>query len=122
MKERCLVSSILILLIVFIFYANLLAVPNLEKDPNWLVDEEISQICKGWNHGHIKCWPPRGGYNDITENQKILNSWGYKAGPLSEIKDLLPAPQYEMYCKPDQFGTFRINETAYDPVKPRGAL
>ena len=97
-------------------------VPGLISDPNWLVDEEIAQICPGFNEGFIKCRPPRGGYNELTENQRILNSWGYKAKSFEEIKDLLPAPHYNMYINPDVWGTFRINETSWEVVKPRGPL
>ena len=95
---------------------------GLSHDPNWLVDEEITELIPQWNHGKLKCRPPRGGYNKGVENQKIINSWGYKARPIEEIKDLMPSPFYELYTKPEIWGTFRINETLWDPVKPKGAM
>ena len=97
-------------------------VPGLIPDPNWMVDEEIAEEAPGWNQGYIKCRRPYGGENLITENQKILNSWGYKAKSFEEIKDLMPEPHYNMYMQPEVWGTFRINETAWDPVKPIGPM
>ena len=94
---------------------------NLPKDPNWLVDEEIAKAVPGWNEGFIKCQIPRGGYNELTEKQEILDSWGYKAKPFEEIKNLLPEALYEVFNNPERWGTFRINETAWEPVKPRGS-
>ena len=117
------ITIILLSLITLLFFQSLLlAMPNLPKDPNWLVDEEIAKAVPGWNEGFIKCQIPRGGYNDLTENQVILNSWGYKAKPFEEIKHLLPEAVYDVINHPEIWGTFRINETAWEPVKPRGAL
>ena len=124
MKKTIIFYFLFTISLLFFFQNSLFAAfrTGLPHDPNWLVDEEISAYCEGWNKGHILCKPPRGGYNEITENQKILNSWGYKARPMEEIKDLLPEPQYNMYADPDAWGTMRINETAWEPVKPRGAM
>jgi len=96
--------------------------PGLYHNPDWLVDEELSQVCSEWNKNFHKCLPPRGGYNKITENQKIINSWGYKARPIEEIKDLIPGPQYNMFSNPEIWGTIRINETEWESAKPRGAM
>jgi len=54
---------------------------------------------------------------DEIENQKIINSWGYKARNVDEIKDLLPGPFYNILKHPEIWGEFRINETAYIPNK-----
>ena len=95
---------------------------GLPHDPDWLVDQELGVGWSGWDKGYHKCMPPFGGYNKITENQKIINSWGYKARPMEEIKHLLPGPQYEMYNHPEIWGTTRINETDWEAAKPRGAM
>jgi len=121
MKKISLIS--LFNIIVFILFCDSLwAVPVSAKDPAWLVDKEISRVCNGWNEGFIKCASPRGGYNDITENQKILNSWGYKARNMEEIKGLLPEVFYTLFSHPELWGTFRINETSWEKVKPRGTI
>ena len=117
--------SILIISVFFLLECRLLAgfrIQGLPQDPDWLVDEEIAQAIQGWNQGFMKCDPPQGGYNDITEHQKVLGSWGYKARPIKEIKDLLPKTQFNLYSHPEIWGTFRINETAWEPIKPRGAM
>jgi len=95
---------------------------GLPHNPDWKVDEEIADFVPGWNKGYFKCRPPKGGYNEIVEDQKKLNSWGYKARPIEEIKHLLPKANYELYSHPEIWGTIRINETAWEPVKPRGAM
>jgi len=112
---------LMIILFVFFFQGIIYAKPNLQKDPDWLVDEELSGHIDGWNEGVIKCMPPTGGYNVLTDKQTILNSWGYKARPMEEIKHLLPGPQYELFNHPEIWGTFRINETDYNAAAPRGA-
>ena len=56
---------------------------------------------------HGEAWP----------NQKIINSWGYKANPLEEIKDLLPESYYGVCSDPQSWGDVRINETAYIPIE-----
>ncbi len=96
------------------------AYQNLPNDPNWLFNKELKSIVPGWDEGYVICKPPKGGYNEIVENQKILNSWGYKARPIEEIKDLLPEPYFNIISKPDVWGTFRINETDYNSAGPRG--
>ena len=131
MKRKVITMKIKILLFclvcsLFVCFLNLPAgavefrVKGVEHDPDWLVDREIAQDIQGWNQGKLSCKPPRGGYNQITENQTILASWGYKARPFEEIKDLMPPPHYEVYTHPEIWGTFRINETAWEPIKPRG--
>ncbi len=52
---------------------------------------------------------------DAFPDQKIINSWGYKAKPLEEIKDLLPRQFYDICSDPALWGDIRINETAYIP-------
>ena len=109
-------------LICFIFFQNNLWATfstGLEMHPDWYVDEDIGNVLPQWNKGVLKCEPPRGGYNEITENQKIINSWGYRARPLEEIKNLLPEPIYNIFNNP-KWGEVRINETAWEPIKPRG--
>lgn len=48
--------------------------------------------------------------------QKVINSWGYKAKPIEEIKDLLPERFYDIASNPDAWGNIRINETEYIPL------
>ena len=48
-------------------------------------------------------------------NQAIINSWGYKAKPMEEIKDLLPDMYYDICTDPQKWGDIRINETAFIP-------
>ena len=56
---------------------------------------------------------PRGnGFPD----QKIINSWGYKAKPIEEIKDLLPETYYDICANPEQWGEIRINESPFIPL------
>ena len=55
---------------------------------------------------HGEAWP----------DQKIINSWGYKAKPLEEIKDLLPESYYGVCTDPQSWGDVRINETAFIPL------
>jgi len=50
-------------------------------------------------------------------NQTIIDSWGYKARPIEEIKNLLPEMYYSICSNPDAWGNIRINETAYIPVE-----
>ena len=49
-------------------------------------------------------------------DQKIINSWGYKAKPIEEIRDLLPGAYYDVCSHPQDWGDIRINETAYIPL------
>ena len=84
---------------------------GLPKSPNWLFGTEIPHLDKGRAKHTV---PPRG-WNDLTENQEIINSWGYKARPIEEIKDLLPEAFYNMISDPESWGDFRINETKFIP-------
>ena len=125
MNSKKLIYCLCVFFLVILFYGTSWAafkIEGLPQDPDWLVDEDIASKVAGWNKGMIKCDPPRGGYNEITEYQKVLRSWGYKARPMTEIKDLLPERHYEMYSHPEIWGTFRINETAFEPIKPRGRM
>jgi len=56
---------------------------------------------------HGEAWP----------DQKVINSWGYKAKPIEEIKDLIPESYYVIATNPQSWGDLRINETAYIPMK-----
>ena len=49
-------------------------------------------------------------------SQTIIDSWGYKAKPIDEIKDLLPKIYFNMCSHPEDWGDIRINETAYIPI------
>jgi len=55
-------------------------------------------------------------HGEAFPNQTIINSWGYKAKPLEEIKDLIPEIFYDICSQPDLWGHTRINETAYIPL------
>ena len=87
---------------------------GLPKAPNWRFGAEMPQMDKGPSQ-YIE---HEGRFNEVTESQKIINSWGYKARPFEEIKGLLPKPFYYMLSHPELYGDFRINETEYLP--PRG--
>ncbi len=56
-------------------------------------------------------------YGEAFPNQKIIKSWGYKAKPIAEIKDLLPEQFYNMCTHPDLWGPIRINETEFIPLE-----
>jgi len=56
-------------------------------------------------------------YGEAFPNQKIINSWGYQAKPIEQIKDLLPEMFYNICTKPEDWGHIRINETSYIPLK-----
>ena len=43
-------------------------------------------------------------YGEAFPDQKIINSWGYKAKPIEEIKDLLPEQFYNMCKHPELWG------------------
>jgi len=49
--------------------------------------------------------------------QTVINSWGYKAKPIEEIKELVPEVYYNICSNPDVWGDIRINETAYIPIE-----
>jgi len=56
-------------------------------------------------------------YGEAFPNQEIINSWGYKAKPIEEIKDLLPEIFYEICSHPELWGNVRVNETPYIPLE-----
>ena len=60
----------------------------------------------------------RGG--EVFPNQTIMNSWGYKAKTIDEIKALIPEFFYEVCSHPEVWGDVRINETAYIPEEKWG--
>ena len=123
MENKKWFTFVLCLVLLLFLNTNLWAVfsTGLPEDPNWYVDEEISKIVPVWNKGLLKCAPPKGGYNKLVDNQKIISSWGYKARPMEEIKDLLPEPIYNIYTNP-RWGTVRVNETSWEAAKPRGVI
>jgi len=55
-------------------------------------------------------------HGEAFPDQKILNSWGYKAKPVEEIKDLLPEIYYDIVSHPELWGDIRINETPFIPI------
>ncbi len=122
MKRKLVLLFLCLFICLTVYNEGVFAVPDLPKDPNWMVDKDIARAIQGWNQGHFMCEAPRGGYNELTENQKIVNSWGFRARPMQEIKDLLPEPHYKILAQTREWGTFRINETLWDTVKPRGPL
>ncbi|MBW2218885.1 MAG: DUF1329 domain-containing protein [Deltaproteobacteria bacterium] len=60
------------------------------------------------------CFGIRNG--EAFPNQTIINSWGYKAKPIEEIKNLLPDTFYDICTHPELWGYTRINETAFIPL------
>ena len=56
-------------------------------------------------------------YGEAFPNQEIINSWGHKAKPIEEIKDLLPEQYYNMCRHPELWGPIRINETEFIPLE-----
>ena len=87
---------------------------DLPKAPSWRFGSELPEMDKGLSEFIL----PKEGFNEAVENQKIINSWGYKARPIEEIKDLLPKVFYDMVSDPENWGEFRVNETEY--IKPGG--
>ena len=71
-------------------------------------------------HSPIQWVPPVAGFNPRFKDQKVIKSWGYKANPIEEIKDLIPGPFYDVIAHPEVWGDIRINETA--PFKWGGPL
>ena len=57
---------------------------------------------------------------DAFPNQTIISSWGYKAKPIEEIKDLVPEIWYDICTHPDLWGETRMNETAFIPREKWG--
>ncbi|SPD72879.1 conserved hypothetical protein [uncultured Desulfobacterium sp.] len=68
----------------------------------------------GWHCPHVKQSDMPGLFRgDAFPDQVVLNSWGYRANDVDEIKGLLPEPFYNMVKHPEIWGAIRINETAY---------
>jgi hypothetical protein len=53
---------------------------------------------------------------DAFPNQKVIDSWGYKAKPIEEIKDLVPEDFYGILSNPQVWGDIRVNETELVPL------
>jgi len=63
--------------------------------------------------------PPHRGLLE-SQNPTIIDSWGYKAKDVDEIKDLIPEGFYYIMKHPEMFGHMRINETALIPWSEHG--
>ena len=66
-----------------------------------------------WETGNIE-------FNESLFNQEVIDSFGFQAKDVDEIKDLLPPFYYTILKNPDIWGPRRINVTAY--IKPSGPL
>lgn len=118
MSKKLFISSILALLLMFIHQNIWAGGTGLPKAPNWSFGAEIP-IFKELG---VTYKGPANGPNPAIENAKIINSWGYKAKPIDEIKDLLPEEFYEVLKNPEKWGDFRINEIAGIPIPTKGTL
>jgi len=95
---------------------------GLPAAPGWRFDRELSTLKRNPEFGKIVYKYTEMGLEDEEYNhQKIINSWGYGARNVDEIKDLLPEPLYQMVKHPEIWGEIRINETPDSPEKPSPA-
>ncbi len=89
----------------------------------WELPEKVPGNFKGkWYGVHCPKVPKKKmrGLVDGEEafpNQTVIASWGYKAEPIEEIKDLLPEMYYAVCTNQKEWGNIRINETAYIPTE-----
>ena len=90
---------------------------GLPKAPGWAEGPEIP-----WLKGPARYRGPAAGFNEAIEHAKVLNSWGYGARPIEEIKDLLPPEFYAVIADPEKWGQFRVNEIENIPVPEKGTL
>ena len=84
---------------------------GLPKAPGW----EFGADIRYFKEAKVKY--DSSNWDQGVENQKIINSWGYKARNVDEIKDLLPETFYNMLKHPEIWGDVRINETEFIPNK-----
>ncbi len=115
MKKRIIVFSITLLALNMLFanvpqFCLAAKIPD-EVPGNW-PDKWYGVFCPAVSHEN--CVGIRNG--EAFPNQTIINSWGYKAKPLEEIRDLLPEIYYDICSHPELWGHFRINETAFIPL------
>jgi uncharacterized protein DUF1329 len=66
-----------------------------------------------WETGNVE-------FDENLFNQYVIDSFGWQAKNIDEIKDLLPPFYYIILKNPDVWGPRRINVTAY--IKPSGPL
>ncbi len=116
MLKRLFLSGVLVILLALMHQSSWAEGTGLPKAPNWAFGAEIP-IYKEMG---VTYKGPVNGPNPAVENAKILNSWGYKARPIEEIKDLLPEEFYEVLKDPKKWGDFRINEIAGIPIPVKG--
>jgi len=73
----------------------------------------------GWHYPYkdrYANWePPIKGMDQRMFNQEIIESYGWKAKPVEEIKDLLPPSIYMLFKDPETWGIRRLNITSYIP-------
>lgn len=115
-KRFLLISGVLVFVLVLMQQNSWAAGTGLPKAPSWAFGAEIP-IYKELG---VTYKGPVSGPNPAVENAKILNSWGYQARPIEEIKDLLPEEFYEVLKEPKKWGEFRINEIANIPIPVKG--
>ncbi len=89
----------------------------------WELPEKVPGNFEGkWYGIHCPTVPKKNmiGLVDGQEafpNQTVIDSWGYKAKSMEEIKDLIPEIYYTICTNPQEWGDIRINETAYIPTE-----
>lgn len=66
-----------------------------------------------WKTGNVQ-------FNEILFDQDVIESYGWEAKNVDEIKDLIPESLYMIMKNPDSWGPRRINVTEYIP--PSGPL
>jgi len=112
MGNRIKFSSVLMLAMAFLLIMPAVTgafTEGLSKAPGWSSDFDLKVP-------GMKFVGPKSGKNPVAENAKVINSWGYGARDIEEIKDLLPEEFYNCLKHPEIWGNFRINEVAPFPM------
>ncbi len=118
MAKRIHFCWLALMVVAFIF----ISVTNAGHVLAWDVPENVPGDFEGkWYGIHCPDVPKKEivGLVDGQEafpSQTIMDSWGYKAKPIEQIKDLLPEIYFNMCSHPGDWGDIRINETAYIPI------
>jgi hypothetical protein len=116
MIKKLFISCMLVLLMIFVHQNSWAEGTGLPKAPNWAFGAEVPTF----NEVGLPYKGSDNGLNLAVENAKIINSWGYKAKPIDEIKDLLPEEFYDVLKHPEIWGNFRINEIEDIPIPSKG--
>ncbi len=105
-RNRYLFFSIVVLIAIFHMIFDARVSPAADYPGKWY----------GWHCPYVKEGGLKGMLRgDAFPEQVVIDAWGYKAGNIEEIKDLVPEGFVEILSHPEAWGHIRINETAYIP-------